>query len=63
MSTVKDYKLELTDYEQVALERRDKKLKFEIAINMLKNNEPVEKVSSYTALTIAEVEELKKNLK
>jgi hypothetical protein len=26
MSTVKDYRLELTDYEQVALEKRDKEI-------------------------------------
>ena len=40
-----------------------KKEKNNIAINMLKNNEPVEKVSTYTGLTISEVEELKSNLK
>ena len=29
---------------------------------MLKNNEPIEKISSYTGLTIEEVKELKKAL-
>ena len=67
MSVKEEVELDLTDYEQVALEIRDKKLELkkskEIAVNMLRNSEPVEKVSSYTDLTIAEVEELKKNLK
>jgi hypothetical protein len=63
MSIVKDYKLELTDFEQVAIEKLKKNKSEEIAINMLKNNEPVEKVSIYTGLTIAEVEKLKTNLK
>ncbi|MFN8576455.1 MAG: hypothetical protein U0354_06330 [Candidatus Sericytochromatia bacterium] len=63
MSTVKDYKLELTDYEQVALEKRDKENSKKIAINLLKKGSDVEFVSEVTGLPIAEVEELKKNLK
>lgn len=40
-----------------------KKGKKEIALNMLKNNEPIEKVCSYTGLSKKEVEELNKGLK
>lgn len=35
----------------------------DVAINMLKNNEPIEKICAYTGLTIKEVEDIKKNLK
>lgn len=63
MSTVKDYKLELTDFEQVALEMRDKERDKQIATNMLKEGSKIEFISKVTGLTISEVEELKKNLK
>ena len=67
MSTVKDYKLELTDFEQVALEMRDKDVKKsnskEIAINMLKEGLNFELILKITTLTIEEVESLNKNLK
>ena len=48
--------------KQWVLNKGKNQEKIEIAINMLKNNEPIEKVLSYTGLTISEVEELKKNL-
>ena len=67
MSTVKDYKLELTDFEQVALEVRDKEIKRkekeEIAINMLKEGLNFELISKITTLTIEEIEELNRSLK
>jgi hypothetical protein len=61
MSTVKDYRLELTDYEQVYLEKRDKERDKQIATNMLKEGSKVEFISKVTGLTISEVEELNKN--
>ena len=39
-----------------------KKGKKEIALNMLKNNEPIEKITAYTNLNKKDVEELKKSL-
>lgn len=60
MSTVKDYKLELTDFEQVALEVKLKEKSKEIATNMLKKGSEVEFVSEVTGLTIEEVKELVK---
>jgi ClpP class serine protease len=49
----------ISPFRRITIKQNSKK----IATNMLKNNEPVEKVSTYTGLTISEVEELKSNLK
>ena len=66
MPEIKDYRLELTDFEEVALEKRDKEIKKiakeGIATNMLKKGSNIEFISDVTGLTIEEVEELKKNL-
>lgn len=49
----------LSSFEKFIL----KKCKKEIALNMLKNNEPIENVCSYTSLSKKEVEKLNKDLK
>jgi hypothetical protein len=61
MSTVKDYKLELTDFEQVALEIKLKEERKNIAMNMLKKGADITFVSDVTGLTIEEVEGLVKS--
>jgi predicted transposase YdaD len=58
MSTVKDYKLELTDFEQVALERRDKENSKEIAKNFKDLGIDLDKISQATGLTKEEIEAL-----
>ncbi|MBC7474483.1 MAG: Rpn family recombination-promoting nuclease/putative transposase [Candidatus Sericytochromatia bacterium] len=62
MSTVKDYKLELTDFEQVALEKRDKELELkrskEIAKNFKNKGFDLRDISEATGLSIEEIEKL-----
>ncbi len=67
MSIKEKVELELTDYEQVALEIEVEKIKKnyseEIAVNMLKKSYDINSVTELTGLTTKEVEELKKYLK
>ncbi|MFN8672849.1 MAG: hypothetical protein U0457_12305 [Candidatus Sericytochromatia bacterium] len=58
MSAVKDYRLELTDFEEVALEMKLK----EIAVNLHKLGIEKEKISQATKLSIEEVEEIIKSM-
>jgi hypothetical protein len=62
MSAVKDYKLELTDFEQVALEKRDKELEFkkskEIAKKLKNKGFDLKDISEATGLSIEEIEKL-----
>lgn len=62
MSAVKNYRLELTDYEEVALEIRDKKVKKEntreISKKLKAKNMPLEEISEITGLSIEEIEKL-----
>ena len=58
MSSVKEYDLELTDFEEVALEVRDQKIKIEIAKNFKNLGIEVEKISTATGLSIEEIESL-----
>ncbi|MFN8674535.1 MAG: hypothetical protein U0457_20945 [Candidatus Sericytochromatia bacterium] len=66
MSAIKDYKLELTDFEEVALEIRDKKIEKErdkkIAQKLFKLGVDKEKISNSTDLSIEEVEEVIKSI-
>ncbi len=58
MSAVKDYKLELTDFEQVALEKVKKKEKEEIAKKFKNKGFDLRDISEATGLSIEEVKEL-----
>lgn len=49
----------LTDYDEVVAEIARKDKSSEIAKNMLKDNEPIEKIIKYTGLTKEEIEKLK----
>ncbi|MEK7434504.1 MAG: hypothetical protein AABZ74_15335 [Cyanobacteriota bacterium] len=62
MPLVKDYDLELTDFEEVALEVRDYKIKSEIALNLYKLGMDLEKISDATKLSIEDVENIIKNI-
>jgi hypothetical protein len=53
----------ISPFKKVVSKIARKERDIEIATNMLKNNEPIEKICSYTNLLKKEVEELKTNLK
>lgn len=54
---IKDFNLQ--DIQQFGIEQKEK----EVVINMLKNNEPDNKIIKYTNITKAELEKIKKELK
>lgn len=62
MSAVKNYRLELTDFEEVALEIRDAEVKKQEKINIAKKlkikNMPLEEISEITGLSTGEIEKL-----
>ncbi|MFN8672784.1 MAG: hypothetical protein U0457_11980 [Candidatus Sericytochromatia bacterium] len=66
MSAVKDYRLELTDFEEVALEKITQKIKKEekkiIAQKLFKLGIDKDKISNSTDLSIEEVEEVIKSM-
>ena len=66
MSAIKDYRLELTDFEEVALEKRlekrDKENNKKIAQKLFKLGDNKEKISAVTGLNIEEVEEVIKSI-
>ena len=66
MSAIKDYRLELTDFEEVALEKRlekrDKENNKKIAQKLFKLGDNKEKISAVTGLNIEEVEEVIKSM-
>ncbi|MFN8674730.1 MAG: hypothetical protein U0457_21940 [Candidatus Sericytochromatia bacterium] len=66
MSAIKDYRLELTDFEEVALEKRlekrDKENNKKIAQKLFLKNMPKEEILEITGLSIEVVEEVIKSI-
>ncbi|MFN8672548.1 MAG: hypothetical protein U0457_10785 [Candidatus Sericytochromatia bacterium] len=62
MSTVKDYRLELTDFEEVALEKKLKQRDIEIAKKLFLKKMPQEEILEVTGLSTEEVSEIIKSM-
>lgn len=58
MSAVKHYRLELTDFEEVALEIKKEEMKKEIAKKFKELDIEIEKIAHATGLSIEEIEKL-----